>query len=67
MGVLQARLVDHLPWREVEHPLAVALQLGHGNAGDTGQLAHADRLVEMPTDMLVHRRQALVGGVAVGG
>src|SRR5450830_1517160 len=28
-GLFQARLVNHLPWSELEHPLAVALQLRH--------------------------------------
>ena len=67
MGMLQARLVDHLPRREVEHPLAVTLQLRHGNTRDAGQFTHADRLVKVLANMLIHGGQALVSGMGVGG
>lgn len=67
MGVFQANLLNHLPWRQVEHPLAVSFQLRHGNAGNPRQFSQGDTPIEMRANVDVYGRQPLVGRVRVAG
>ncbi len=65
--MFQAYLLDHLARCQVEHALAVALQLRHGNPGDPRQFTQRDPPIEMRPDVLVHRRQPLIGRVGFAG
>ncbi|MNV12863.1 hypothetical protein D3C71_1034840 [compost metagenome] len=56
---LQPRLVNHLPWRELKHPLAVPLQLRHGIPGNGSQFGKADGPGKVTANMRIHRRQFL--------
>ncbi|KOF53971.1 hypothetical protein AD428_09950 [Achromobacter sp. DMS1] len=65
--VFQTGLVDHLPRRQVEHALAIPLQLRDGHARDARELLHGHRAAEMAAYVRFHRRQPPVGRMRAAG
>ncbi|MNF94129.1 hypothetical protein D3C84_768280 [compost metagenome] len=65
ISMFQAHFLDHLPRCQVEHALAVALQLRHGNTGDARQFAKRHASIEVRANVLIDRRQALIRRVRI--